>query len=62
MGVAVGLEVLTAVSTKIAVFWVVTRRYNPEDAQLGVAVVACPKRTTRIDSVEESAEENNICS
>jgi hypothetical protein len=27
-----------------------------------VAVVACPKRTTRIDSVEESAEENNICS
>jgi hypothetical protein len=36
----VGFEVLTAVSTKMAVFWVVvyfyqtTRRYNPEDSHL----------------------------
>jgi hypothetical protein len=43
----VGFEVLTAVNTKIAVFWVVaptfetlanfyqtTRRYNPEDSHL----------------------------
>jgi hypothetical protein len=36
----VGFEVLTAVSTKMAVFWVVapfyqtTQRYNPEDSHL----------------------------
>jgi hypothetical protein len=37
----VGFEVVTAVSTKMAVFWVVevnfyqsTRRYNPEDSHL----------------------------
>jgi hypothetical protein len=47
-GSRIGFEVLTAVSTKMAVFWVVaptfemlvysyqsTRRYSPEDSHLG---------------------------
>jgi hypothetical protein len=45
---SVGFEVLTAVSMKIAVFWVnfyqTTRCYNPEDSNLqdvGVCLLGC---------------------